>query len=180
MKESTRKILNKVHEVLVRNPNANFRDIAIAADIGRATLYRHFENRDDLIEQLALMLLDEVKNNYDEVMLNESSAKRRLSEVIKRLIKMENRYYLGALADVFANNPKISTTYFEQVNRLRQLIEQAKTEGVINHELPTEWLSHHLDALIYGAWSCIQQKSMTMEEVIPLAIKTFFSGVQTR
>lgn len=178
MKKSTCHILNKAHAVLVRNPNATFRDIAVGADIGRATLYRHFINRDDLIEKLALMILDEIKENHTEIIANGGSAKNRLSEIIKRLIEMENRYFLNALADVFANNKKISIEYFGQVSHLNQLIEEAKAEGSISEELPTAWISHHLDALIYGAWSCIQQNNLKTKEVIPLAIKTFFSGVE--
>jgi AcrR family transcriptional regulator len=50
---SRRSILDAAHELLSDGGDASFADIASAAGVGQATVYRHFENRQDLIAALA-------------------------------------------------------------------------------------------------------------------------------
>ena len=51
--------LNPTGAVLPRNPGAAMAEIAEKAGVGRATLYRHFPTRDDLIRALALASLSQ-------------------------------------------------------------------------------------------------------------------------
>lgn len=50
---SRRAILDAAHELLSHGGDASFADIAYAAGVGQATVYRHFENRQDLFAALA-------------------------------------------------------------------------------------------------------------------------------
>jgi AcrR family transcriptional regulator len=50
---SRRAILDAAHELLSNGGDASFSEIAHTAGVGQATVYRHFENRQDLIAALA-------------------------------------------------------------------------------------------------------------------------------
>jgi AcrR family transcriptional regulator len=50
---SRRAILDAAHQLFSDGGDASFADIAYAAGVGQATVYRHFENRQDLIAALA-------------------------------------------------------------------------------------------------------------------------------
>ena len=50
---SQRAILDAAHELYSNGGEASFAEIASAAGVGQATVYRHFENREDLLAALA-------------------------------------------------------------------------------------------------------------------------------
>src|SRR5689334_18910598 len=50
---SRRAILDAAHQLLSNGGDASFAEIAYTAGVGQATVYRHFENRQDLIAALA-------------------------------------------------------------------------------------------------------------------------------
>jgi AcrR family transcriptional regulator len=50
---SRRAILDAAHELFANGGEASFAEIASAAGVGQATVYRHFENREDLLAALA-------------------------------------------------------------------------------------------------------------------------------
>ncbi len=50
---SRRAILDAAHELYSNGGDASFAEIAAAAGVGQATVYRHFEDREDLLAALA-------------------------------------------------------------------------------------------------------------------------------
>jgi len=50
---SRRAILDAAHELYSNGGEASFAEVASAAGVGQATVYRHFENREDLLAALA-------------------------------------------------------------------------------------------------------------------------------
>ena len=66
MKKDTRQVQseNAIIEASIRtllvNPSAGMSEIATAAGVGRATLYRHVESRQALLEKLVLVCMEEM------------------------------------------------------------------------------------------------------------------------
>ncbi|MYB34208.1 MAG: helix-turn-helix transcriptional regulator, partial [Gammaproteobacteria bacterium] len=52
-------IIDAAVGVLARNPDASLATIAEAAGVGRATLYRHFPGRNDLIDAISRQAIEE-------------------------------------------------------------------------------------------------------------------------
>ena len=50
---SRQALLNAGIDAFLINPNASLTEVAAIAGVGRATLYRHFETREQLIQELA-------------------------------------------------------------------------------------------------------------------------------
>ena len=57
--KSTESILNAGLALLTKNKDTKLTDVAIAAGVGRATLYRLFKNKDDLVVAIASHCLNE-------------------------------------------------------------------------------------------------------------------------
>lgn len=177
MKPSTKVILEKVRKVLVRKPLSNFRDIATGADIGRATLYRHFPNREILIETLALSIMDDIDEIFTQIQDEHESATKILRCLITRLIQLGDQYYLHALASTFANNLKVIKRYEEQYLGLENLIDQVKAEGSIKSSFPSSWVARYIDSLIYTSWTSIESEMLTEEEAVNHAMEALFNGL---
>ena len=58
--QSEQSIIEASIQTLLINPSASMSEIASAAGVGRATLYRHFESREALIEKLILLSVEEL------------------------------------------------------------------------------------------------------------------------
>ena len=74
-------LLGAAGAVLARNPGAAMAEIAALAGVGRATLYRHFPTREDLIRALALESLRQSDEAAKRIPIERSSAERVLAEV---------------------------------------------------------------------------------------------------
>jgi AcrR family transcriptional regulator len=53
-KRTREKVINLAMQVLAKNPKASLNEIAEAAEVGRATLFRYFKSRKQLIHELVV------------------------------------------------------------------------------------------------------------------------------
>lgn len=177
VKKSSRRLLEKVRNVLVDNPSASLQEIARHSDIGRATLYRHFANREDLVEALALMTFEDSDMVFEKIIEQSSSSTYVLQETIRTYILMGDRYYFVGLSNAFMVTQKVRDRYNAQVQGLYQLIEQVKTEGAIREDLPTAWVARQIDAIILSGIRSIAETDLDSLEVLSLAVETLFDGM---
>lgn len=176
-KKSTQKVLEKARKVLVKNPAATLQDIARSADIGRATLYRHFANREDLIEALALMTFEESDEAFEKIIGRSMTATQVLRETVSTYILMGDRYYFVGLSSSFMTSRKVRERYETQVQGLYQLIEMVKEEGGIRADMPTTWVASFIDALILSGIHNLSESDLEQSEVVALATETLFDGI---
>jgi len=132
--------------------------IAQEAGVGVGTIYRYFENKEDLIDELYKRL----KLQLAEAMLVDYSAELPLRERFRRLWINTARYYVDhpletAFMEQYANSPffkpetnNIHANYFQPVV---EFIESGLYEGVLK-DLPLEFFA-----------------SLTLEVAISLAKK---------
>jgi AcrR family transcriptional regulator len=80
------------HEVLID-------EIASTAGIGKGTIYRYFETKDDLYFATVLHAIDSLAAALEESLLQEPSASRRLERVAREIVSFfwERRYLLPFL-----------------------------------------------------------------------------------
>ena len=161
-------------QLLLSNPDASMSEIALAAGVGRATLYRHFETRDDLIKALTLLCLEET----DEVLLplkeQGLTGLQAILESIKVIVPMAERFrFLMSLASIGATDETVNRAYQRQLNELTGYVEQAKAAGDISESLPVDWVVATYDALLNAAWTLVQWERATPEEATRLFLRTF-------
>ena len=166
-------------ELLLSNPEASMSEIALAAGVGRATLYRHFETRDALIKELTLLCLAET----DEVLMplkdENLSGLDAIIASIKAIVPLADRFrFLMSLTSLSITDKEVNQTYNRQLNELVAYVEQAKEAKEITTNLPTEWIVASYDALLNTAWMLVQYEKLSTEAATQAFIQSFVASLK--
>jgi len=163
---------------LSKNPGASLSEIAAKAGVGRATLHRHFPSRDDLIRELALECLRQTDAATDDIPFEALSAAEGLRRVLEAVVPLGDRYHFLMQEPAAAQGPEITETTERQLAEMAELVEAAKAEGSIAAEVPTAWVVAAIDALVYAAWSAVEDGSVARRDAAALAFRTLIDGLK--
>ena len=175
--QSRTAILESSISMLLTNPTASMSEIALAAGVGRATLYRHFETKEALTRALAKQCLQET----DEILEPARSLKGRpaLEAIIDCIVPLADRFrFLMSLWTLAAGDRSVMKIYKRQLNELYDTIEKAKASREIRSDLPTGWLVRQFDASLNAAWEMVESGEIESGEAATYFRESFFSGCE--
>ena len=171
-------LINAGIQLLIRNPKASLKEVAEFAGVGRATLYRHFETREQLIQEIAHESLAVTDAIMEPLKAKGLSGKESLKEMFHALMPMADRYhFLLSLWSIAEQDDEVQAIYNRQLEELYALIEQARSEGDINHSLSTDWIIVTIDSLIYAGWWLVGEGKCSAEQAANNAVITLFQGI---
>jgi len=172
------RIIEQAIACLARNSNVGLEAIAKAAGVGRATLYRHFRSRADLVSAIKLRAGDQLHRVIEPVMAEDLPAREKLVRIITRLVPLGSSLNVSAYFDypVKEEDPRVLELYLQHQNRSRQLCLALKNEGAVSPELPLSWLIASMDALVFEAWARVERGEIAQKQAPWLVLETFISG----
>lgn len=177
-KRSRRALLDAGIELLLKNPQASLSDIATHAGVGRATLYRQFESREQLIQELAVESLVMTDKVVAPVKQRQLPAKETLAEMFKVLMPLADRYhFILSIWSIAEQDDEVMSIYNSQLNNLATLIERGKKEGSIKCSLDTAWIVCLIDSMIYSGWWMMGNMRMSAETAAEHATESIFNGI---
>ena len=176
MRPSTREaITDAAVDVLTVKPGAALEEIAIRAGVGRATLHRHFPNREALLLAITEQCLDESEAAVDAATEGVDSAKHKLLHMLQAMIPLGDRYHF--LAMDWVTNDRLQRRYEAQLKWTADLVAQLKTEGSMAEAVPTSWAVANIDTQIWLAWSEIASGNLAPAHAADLACETLLHGL---
>lgn len=171
-------LINAGIQLFIRNPKASLKDVAEFANVGRATLYRHFETREQLIQEIAQESLQLTDTVMAPIKAKKLSGKDSLKAMLHALMPMADRYhFLLSLWSIAEGDEQVLQMYNRQLEELYNLIERARSEGDINTALSTDWIIVTIDSLIYAGWWLVGEGKCTPQQAAEQSIITLFSGI---
>jgi AcrR family transcriptional regulator len=181
VKKDTRQVQseNAIIEASIRtllvNPSAGMSEIATAAGVGRATLYRHVESRQALIEKLVLVCMEEM--DAATAPLAHLTGGAALEARIDATMPLADRFhFLAELWTIAADSEAITQIDNKLDDELAVLVEQAKRAGQINTDLPTPWVVSFYASTLMAAWWLIASGDVEIDEALIYTKQSFFSG----
>ena len=168
-------ITEAAFEVFNRNPGASLSEVAQIAGVGRATLHRYYSSREELLRSLvrqALLEMDEAANLACE---NVDSYADALQETLKAMIPLGDRYHF-LTTESYEGDEELQKEIERQSSELAGMVESAKKEGLFHSDIPTRWIVHAYEHLIYAAWECVREETATHKQAAALAWRTLVSG----
>lgn len=165
--------------LLAETRDASLSDVAQAAGVGRATLYRHFETREQLIDAVAqhcLTAFDVATAHIDQQAKSHLDAVRMLFDVVMPM--QEEVTFLMKLDGLIEDNQHIADLYQRQDEELRELFIQCQREQSIRADVPVDWLMTMIDGLFFAAWRMIVEHNASHQDAARLAFDSFCRGVK--
>jgi AcrR family transcriptional regulator len=170
-------VLDAAARVLSQNQGASLSEVADVASVGRATVYRYFPTRENLMRELCIQALDET----DEA----SAASQDIEDPIEylraiadALVPLGDKYhFLMSSHESSMNDPVIRRRYLRQLDQVKDMVEWLKEEGHMAVDIPTPWAVACIDNLIYSAWQTVRDGSVARKQAADLLVRTFLTGM---
>lgn len=143
---NARLITEAALRVLADSPGASMKEIAAASGLGRATLYRHFSSRDELVRALQSQAAEAGARALAAADLDEGNPTRALARAIRALIGVGDRYRI--LAREAALDPSVLQRQQQVALPLLELVRRGQAEGAFRDDLPPEWILPALASLL--------------------------------
>ena len=169
-------MLKAAAAVLAKNPNAPYGELAKAIGVGRATLYRHFSKREDLIRELGLYSLRQIDKEMEAIDFKNLKPLEILYAVLEVLIPMGEQFHFLSREFSLAEDKEIARIYQRQMEELEQLIQFAKQAGDIAQDMPETWIARVIDSLIYTAWAAVEDGDLARSDAVGLVYRTLTAG----
>ena len=150
-------------------------DVAQAANLTRATLYRHFGNRKTLLQAIQAEAFSRAAQTLDECRLDEGNAVEALRRVLAALNRHGRRFRVILLL-VPEGNARFFAQREQAMAPLLDVIKRGQREGDIRVDLSAEWILTAMTSLFIAAvrGSHASQRSADAAELV---FRTLVEGV---
>jgi AcrR family transcriptional regulator len=139
-------ILEAAAQVLARRGEAaSMSEVAAAAGVGRATVYRYFPSREALLEELADLALSTAGDRLQAAGLPNVSVEEALARAVRVLVGVGDYFIVLARERVRPESTQLEQRLAEP---LRAQLERGQETGVIRTDIPVSWLTEALLSLV--------------------------------
>jgi len=171
------KMLNLAMYILAKNPKASLNEIAEAAEVGRATLFRYFKSRKQLLHELVLEADNKLENATRPIIERNLDAGQTLEEYIRVLVPLGASFHFLNSEQTSSEVSGLEDLYKNQFRRLKDLSGRLKSEGIVARDVPLAWIAAVLDNLIYTAWITVSEGDIAPNDAPELVLRSFLSGL---
>jgi TetR/AcrR family transcriptional regulator, mexCD-oprJ operon repressor len=131
----------------VQGDQASMSDVAEAAGVARATVYRYFPNREALLDELAQAAVADVDARLASARINEVPPEEGVARVVRALVDVGDSFVLLA-----RERQRSGPERFEDklTRPLSQLFERGQASGHFRGDIASDRLTESLIGLIVG------------------------------
>ncbi|MGP3937625.1 TetR/AcrR family transcriptional regulator [Nonomuraea sp. KM88] len=172
-------ILDIAAKVLAEHGEAaSMADIAKAAGMGRATLYRYFPSREALVQALYQTAVSDLFDKIDDADLDAVPATEALARLTRAAVSVIGKYRALAVLDSRMDgleeaNGRIGST-------LQGVFDRGAAEGTFRTDLPPSTLMGAYGGLLRGIGNLVIQGQMGVEDASSTIIAIFLDGGRAR
>ena len=167
--------------LLALRPAASMADVAVAAGISRATLFRRFPSRAALVAELSWRAVQAYAAAVDDARTEEGTAVEALRRLLTALARLAPGYGLLALQplddDVEADLLALASASDE---RIRSLVHRGQETGELRVDVPADWVLSSVTWLVVAAADGVRLGRLAARDVERLLCATVLDGLRRR
>lgn len=170
-------ILDAAADLLItRGDTAIMADLANAAGIGRATLYRYFSTREELMSALSHAAIDDASARLEAADLEHVPVTEALARIFRAILAC------GAKFEFIRTEHEHLHLDKEDVDRrigepIRAVLRRGMEDGTLRSDLPLDVVSNLCGGLIIGAFRSLPFLENGVERVSAVATETLLKGL---
>ena len=159
----------------LQGEQASMNDVAAAAGVARATVYRYFPNREALLDALAAAAVGAVETRLTSARVDEVAPEEGIARVVRALVGLGDSFVLLA-----RERPRSDPERLERVltQPLRRLFERAQSDGEIRDDITSARLTDALIGLVVGVLT--STPSLGVDDMTATITALFLDGARAR
>ena len=155
--------------------NASMADVAAAAGVARATVYRYFPRRETLLARLAELAAADACNRLASARISEVSPDEAVTRAVRALADVGDAFVVLARERVRPNRRQFDDAVAES---LRQLFDRGQAAGAFRTDVSASWLVEALIALVASSFAA--PPNVGREDTILAITNLFLNGARPR
>jgi len=163
------------HLFAVEGDQASMNDVAAAAGVARATVYRYFPNRQALVDALAQAAISDADGRLSAARIDEVAPEEGIARAVRVLVDLGDSLVLLARAGT-----RSDTEQFERMlaRPLGQLFERGQSDGDVRSDIASARLTESLIGLVVGLLT--SSPPLGKEDMTTTVTGLFLDGARAR
>jgi AcrR family transcriptional regulator len=156
---------------------ANLADVAAAAGVSRATLYRYYPNREALLKALGAHALTELASRLNDAGLERATVEEAVERLARAIVAVGDRYAVLASEQCAPDEAEAERLVGAP---MRAVFERGIASGLIRQDLPADVLLELFAGTLMAAIRLTQRHELGAEEASAAAAAVFLDGARPR
>jgi TetR/AcrR family transcriptional regulator, mexCD-oprJ operon repressor len=159
----------------LQGEQANMNDVAAAAGVARATVYRYFPNRQALVDELAQVGLDNTEEWLASARIDEVAPLEGVARAVRALVDVGDTFVVLARERVTTQPDRFDQIVTEP---LRGLFERGQGDGELRTDISATRLTESLLGLIVALITSTPR--LGKEDIVDTITNLFLDGARAR
>jgi TetR/AcrR family transcriptional repressor of mexCD-oprJ operon len=159
----------------VQGEQASMNDVAAAAGVARATVYRYFPNRQALLDELARAAVSDADERLAAARIDEVPPEEGVARAVRALVDLGDSFVLLARDRVRSDPERFERRVMQP---LRELFKRGQDAGDIRRDITSAHLTESLIGLIVGVVT--STPPLGREDIIATITGLFLDGARAR
>jgi AcrR family transcriptional regulator len=161
------------HVLLTRGEQASMTDVANAAGVARATVYRYFPNRQALLDELAGLAIRSAGERLSAARIGEIPVPDGITRAVRALVDVGDLFVVLARERL---RPEGEQFERHVAGPLRALVERGQAAGEIRADIPSAWLTDALIGVVVNVLSSPLQRGR--EDTVAAITSVYIDGAR--